>query len=233
MRAAYKTKRNEYNSEINISKEKSWAKFCGDINGVIAMAKVHKLMAKDSLNSPGVLRCLNGELTDSHEESAKILLDTHFPENVRTAEIGSSNILREITQEDTQFIGEVITYDRTLWAISSFKPYKSPGYDEILPILLQKSWDLIHSHLMDVYRASLRLGHIPKSWQNVKVVFIPKPGRDDYTSPKSFRPISLTSFMLKGLERMMDRFVKDFLEITNVINMRFRRVDPLKQPYMP
>lgn len=119
-----------------------------------------------------------------------------------------------MTPEVTHFIDELVTYDRTLWAISTFKPYKSPGYDEIYPVFPQKSWELIHRYLMDVYRASLYLGHIPKPWQNVKVVFIPKPGKDDYTLPKSFRPIILTSFMLKGLERLLDRFLKDFFAKT-------------------
>lgn len=169
------------------------------------MAKVHKLMAKDSSNSPGVLKRPDGKLTTSHEESAKVLLDTHFPGNVLFKAPGPTQSLTHLTQSEAPFIDELVPYDRTLWAISTFKPFKSPGYDEIYPVFLQKSWYLIHGYLMDVYRASLGLGHIPKTWQRVKVVFIPKPGKDDYTSPKSFRPISLTSFMLKGLERMLLR----------------------------
>lgn len=51
------------------------------------MAKVHKLMAKDFLNSPGILKGPNGELSNSHEESAKLLLDAHFPGNVENEEL--------------------------------------------------------------------------------------------------------------------------------------------------
>jgi ribonuclease HI len=40
-------------------------------------------------------------------------------------------------------------------------------------------------------------------------VFIPKPGKDDYSSAKAFRPISLMSFLLKGLERLVDRDLRD------------------------
>jgi hypothetical protein len=40
-------------------------------------------------------------------------------------------------------------------------------------------------------------------------VFIPKPGRNSYCGPKDFRPINLTSFLLKTLERLMDRFLMD------------------------
>ena len=37
------------------------------------------------------------------------------------------------------------------------------------------------------------------------VIFITKPGKEDYSSPKSYRPIILSSFVLKGLERIMLR----------------------------
>jgi hypothetical protein len=40
-------------------------------------------------------------------------------------------------------------------------------------------------------------------------VFIPKPGSDSYGRPKDFRPISLTLFLLKTMERLVDRFLRD------------------------
>ncbi len=50
------------------------------------------------------------------------------------------------------------------------------------------------------------MGHIPKPWRDVTLVVIPKPGREPSLA-KSYRPISLLSFMLKTLERLMDRFL--------------------------
>lgn len=41
-----------------------------------------------------------------------------------------------------------------------------------------------------------------------KVVFLPKPGKETYDLPKSFRPICLMSFMLKTLERLCDRHIR-------------------------
>jgi len=37
---------------------------------------------------------------------------------------------------------------------------------------------------------------------------MPKPGKMDYTIAKSYRPISLTSFLLKGLEKLVDRYLR-------------------------
>jgi hypothetical protein len=42
------------------------------------------------------------------------------------------------------------------------------------------------------------------------VIFIPKPGRDSYELAKSFRPISLTSFFMKTMERLMTEELKSF-----------------------
>ena len=37
------------------------------------------------------------------------------------------------------------------------------------------------------------------------MIFLPKPGEKDYTEPGSWRPISLTSFLLKTLEKLDKR----------------------------
>ncbi|XP_020285272.1 uncharacterized protein LOC109855434 [Pseudomyrmex gracilis] len=49
----------------------------------------------------------------------------------------------------------------------------------------------------------------PRAWSGTRVIFIPKPGRNGYISTKDFRPISLTSFVLKTLERLIDGFFKN------------------------
>jgi Reverse transcriptase (RNA-dependent DNA polymerase) len=75
--------------------------------------------------------------------------------------------------------------------------------------MLQKSLHLTINVIYDLFIASLRLIHIPNVWRGARVVFIPKLGQLVYTLAKSFRPISLTSFMLKALEKLIDRFLRD------------------------
>jgi hypothetical protein len=52
-------------------------------------------------------------------------------------------------------------------------------------------------------------GFIPMAWRQVKVTFIPKPGQSDYTEANTYRPISLSSFLLKTMERIVDRHIRD------------------------
>jgi retron-type reverse transcriptase len=47
------------------------------------------------------------------------------------------------------------------------------------------------------------MGCIPTSWTRARVVFLPKPAKTSSRDLRSFRPISLTSFVLKTLERIV------------------------------
>jgi hypothetical protein len=95
----------------------------------------------------------------------------------------------------------VISYNKLKWAIFSFQPYISPGTDGIMPITLREG------KLLMLLRASLALGYIPMSWRHTRVVFIPKPGKS-LTQVKSLCPISLMSFILKILEKLIDRHIR-------------------------
>jgi hypothetical protein len=61
-----------------------------------------------------------------------------------------------------------------------------------------------------ILMACLAFGYIPKDWLKVRVIFIPKIGRSLYELAKSFRPISLTSFLLKTMKKMVDLHIKDY-----------------------
>ena len=54
-----------------------------------------------------------------------------------------------------------------------------------------------------LYDAAIVSGYTPQIWRQSKVIFIPKPGKKDYAQAKSFRPISLTPFLFKTLERLL------------------------------
>ena len=45
------------------------------------------------------------------------------------------------------------------------------------------------------------LEYTPKVWKEAKLIFIPKPGKSSYKVAKSRRPISLTNYLIKALEK--------------------------------
>jgi hypothetical protein len=103
----------------------------------------------------------------------------------------------------------VVTYRRVEWAIDSSDPYKNPGMDGIFPALLQEGRKVLIPYLVSIFCACLTAGYVPIAWCQMKVVFIPKPGRNTYGGLKDYRPISLTSFLLKTMERLVDRNLRD------------------------
>lgn len=103
-------------------------------------------------------------------------------------------------------IENIITTDKKMWAVSTFAPYKTAGPDSINQAMLQHSIQYVKDALNILFRASLTLKHIPKCWREVRIAFIPKPGKKGYSLPENFRPMSLTSFMLKTIEKLVDRY---------------------------
>ena len=111
----------------------------------------------------------------------------------------------------------IVTGERAKYAVDQFKPYKSPGGDRVYPIMLQKGWETLKPIFLVICRASLKLGHIPKIWQKSRGIFIPKPGKNSYNMAKSFRSITLTSFQLKVLERMIYWHMTSTLGVDNML----------------
>ena len=106
----------------------------------------------------------------------------------------------------------MVDREKAEWALGCFAPRKAPGVDEIFPLLLKEAASVAGRRITRLMQASLAWGYIPKAWRTVKVIFIPKPGRTTCAMAKSFRPICLSSFVLKTLERMVDRHIRLRLE---------------------
>lgn len=99
---------------------------------------------------------------------------------------------------------DFITDKLVLSAIKSFGPYKAAGPDEIFPGMLSSCAEDLALILVPILKACLEFGYTPVEWRKSRVTFIPKPGKDSYQKASSWRPISLTSFMVKLLERLVD-----------------------------
>ncbi|KAF7572879.1 hypothetical protein PtrM4_077840 [Pyrenophora tritici-repentis] len=81
----------------------------------------------------------------------------------------------------------------------------SPGPDQVTVRLLKACWEHIRHLVLGIYRACMEQGHYPAAWRTVEVAMIPKVGKKDKSSPRSMRPIALSSCLGKGLERIIAR----------------------------
>ena len=162
-----------------------------------------------NVNQVGFLKKNDNTYTATLEESLKMLTEAHFPASVILNEpiVADSTIGRpnRPTAIEWRLATEISRPNRIRWAINKFKPYKSPGVDGIYPILLQKGQEILIPHLCRIFKACIAIRYIPIVWQKVTVIYLPKVGKVGDKTPKSYRPISLMSFLLKTLDRQIHK----------------------------
>lgn len=217
---AYRAALTKYNLELRRAKKASLANFCEDISSMSEATRLQKALAKDHSNGLGQVRDEQGTLTVTNKETLQVLMSTHFPESTEREEDTVSlrtedDVWCRPSRESVQLARRMFNQSSIRWALGTFEPLKAAGPDGILPIFLQKAANTIMAELINLLRTSFTLGYIPQSWRKVKVIFIPKAGRSDTTTPKAFRPISLTATLLKLMEKITDNhiraeFLKDF-----------------------
>jgi ribonuclease HI len=140
----------------------------------------------------------NGSTTSSTKATLEALVDEHFPGN------SANEAPRPPPSPAIPLLNIPWITDKLIsQAIHSFKKDKAAGPDGFKPILLQNLPPLLISRLNTIYTACISLGYTPNPWKISKTIFIPKNGKTCYQDPRSFRPISLTSFFFKTLEKLM------------------------------
>ena len=184
---------------------KHWQKTTTEVEDTGGLAKLVKGIRKGEIIPPTLLR-RDDSYTKTREETAKLLLDTHFPESVddENGELNSEDILEHFARHSQ--LSETLPYltpDKVKLAIESFKDFKAAGPDEIKPVILKHLPNAAINMLSFIYTACIKLSYVPQTWQKSRTVFIPKTGKRDYTLARSYRPISLTSFCFKTLERLI------------------------------
>ena len=153
------------------------------------------------------------------------MLNTHFPNFLENLEDSAPPKIKFENEENlsrnnyggtygivctAKMREEVFKYvqpNKVLAAFKSFGPDKSPGPDGIKPLVLQKLPMKIIEVITGLYRDVLTTSYTPKIWRKMSVVFIPKIGKSDYAEPKSYRPITLSNFILKALERIVQWYL--------------------------
>lgn len=198
----------EYKKAQSELKEKCKVKFFEDAKSIPAFARVHKILAKDPTVQVGTLLRQDGTYTEDSRETAELLLKTHFPGSVIPRAAPPNPRAIPPSRSDWKFAERLTKKGKVKFAIHKFQSYKSPGLDEVFPALLKQGIDLLLRWLISIFKSSLALNYVPQLWEKVKVIFIPKPGRATHCEAKDFRPISLTSFLLKAVERLMDFYIR-------------------------
>jgi hypothetical protein len=205
----------DYNKALRQAKRESWRRHCEEIEKAPECARLQRILSKDGQRTVSSLQLGNGEYTKTEKRTLEVLLWVHFrgSEIILEPSGGWDGLELESpkwkgSRKDWAVSRRVINYDKLKCFFFSFQPYKSRGIDGIMSITLQLGFELLAGKLLMLLRANLALGYIPISWRHIRVVFIPKPGKP-LSQAKFLRPISLVSFLLKALEKLLDRHIRD------------------------
>ena len=148
----------------------------------------------------------NGEFTKSPLETLSYQLDILSPGSQQTENQATGYDLVDnpfMRPEDTEMIANICSFQGMEAAINEFQLFKAPGPDGLYPVLLQKGWNQLKRYYHVIFQAYLRHSYMPSAWKVGTDIFLFKSGKESYFEAKSLRMITLTSFQLKWLERLI------------------------------
>lgn len=214
---SFKVARNQYMKAIDMARGNSFKRFVSEIDSLPQASRCQKALSKAPSVAMGPISTATGAHTENDYDALKALMEAHFPGYVITGNEDpiiecQQNLVTGLPADECGLLEEMVSENRIRAAIFKFLPYKSPGPDRIVPAMLQQGAEVIIPVLAPLIKASIQMGHIPSVWRKVKVIFIPKIGRSDFTDASSFRPITLSSFILKVIERLIEWNIREYIE---------------------
>ena len=181
------------------------------------MNKFRKIIEKHINIQMGTLEKPDCTITQPGRDTLHHLTNMHFGEATQhqaTVYDGNKHItLDKVNDWKTNWI----SVSKLELAINQFKNKKYPGPDGLSTLVLKNLPSACIHHILFLYKACLLLAFTPTKWKGSRVVFIPKPGKSNYKATKSWRPISLTNYILKALERLCGWHMDEVLK-TNLLH---------------
>ena len=104
--------------------------------------------------------------------------------------------------------------------LDTFGSNKAPGLDGLTPEVLKLMSEECLELLAELYNEMTTLNYTPSNMRTSKVIMIPKTGKPDYSAPKAYRPISLTPFLFKLLEKVNAWDIMETALRTNPLHRR-------------
>ena len=121
----------------------------------------------------------------------------------------------EVNSEEGSLQNIIITDTEVLKAISEFKEHKSPGIDGITSTYALKTKEILAKPLGLLYNSSIDKNEIPKDWKKANISPIFKKG--EKSNVENYRPVGLTAFYGKVLEKIIKSHIEIFFLETNFV----------------
>jgi hypothetical protein len=110
-----------------------------------------------------------------------------------------------------------ITEHEVRTAIQMVPQDKAPGEDQIPNRILKAAQESLVPILTTVFNSSLNLQYCPKAFKKSITVSLRKPGKSDYTEPKSYRPVALMNTLGKIMDTVLARRIQHISETCELL----------------
>ena len=145
----------------------------------------------------------NDIVATCRKENLEILRSRHFNNSTLLFSTNEGS-LEAVNSDLTQELDEFLTLNLLRKAIKELPLGKAPGPDNIRNEMIKRLPTLYLKELLTQFRFSIASGFIPPVWLEVKTIFIEKNCDKPRTDPKAYRPIGLSSTILKLIERIVN-----------------------------
>ena len=130
----------------------------------------------------------------------------HYSARFQTIKAQDERVRIDFTSDNTEVYSKPFRLRDLRRSILKAKP-RAPGPDGIHNNLLKHLPENTLKILREILNIIWISGDFPPQWRTATVIQIPKPNKDR-TNPLIYRPIALTSYLCKALERMINtRFI--------------------------
>ena len=184
----YKQKLKSYKKHCDKARKKYRATYKEKLGSTKDMAAYVESLSRQRTPQIGTIKRADGSYTLPGVETLQALADIHFTGH-------NNSIVRDLeckTFQTSEVMSQGLDWILKVKNLRGLKPI-------IFKHLPQNLLDIIQL----IYKGMICTGYTPEAWTHARVVFIPKPGKPDYTNPKAFRPISHTNYLVKGMEKLV------------------------------
>ncbi|GFV40673.1 probable RNA-directed DNA polymerase from transposon BS [Trichonephila clavipes] len=211
-------------------KREAWTGLCSSIHAKTPNTKLWKLAQSLSYNQPqnmpyNTVLTSDGKTAPDDKTAANVLGE--FYKGVGNLKFNQNDVIlknrskRMIHNCRTSSSGNHIFINKfTLrelnFALRAMDLRKSPGPDGIHGFIIGHLGPHGMQKLLDIFNFSWKIGRLPRNWKRAIIIPILKPGKDTSTSA-SYRPIALTSFVCKYMERLVLARLNVHLNINGLV----------------